>query len=150
MKQLFDDPAYRPDMIKFYPCMVAPGTALYHQYQQGKFIPISTEEAAERLVPIKEYTPEYCRIQRIQRDVPTKYWTAGVGMTNFRQFINEQYHPKCRCIRCREPRGKPVNWDQGCCDGVGNRKRSRYPHKFFIMYRLLKTPRKSSHYTASF
>ena len=112
MKQLFDDSAYRPDMIKFYPCMVAPGTALYHQYQQGKFIPISTEEAAERLVPIKEYTPEYCRIQRIQRDVPTKYWTAGVGMTNFRQFINEQYHPKCRCIRCREPRGKPVSWDQ--------------------------------------
>ena len=94
MKQLFDDPDYRPDMIKFYPTMVAPGTALYAQWKQGKFEPISTEEAAERLVPIKEYTPEYCRIQRIQRDVPTKYWSAGVGLTNFRQFIHENYHPK--------------------------------------------------------
>src|SRR3989344_7078976 len=92
--------------------MVAPGTPLSLRRKQGEWEPISTEEAAERIVPIKEYTPEYCRIQRIQRDVPTKYWTAGVGMTNFRQFINEQYHPKCRCIRCREPRGKPVNWDQ--------------------------------------
>ncbi len=110
MKQLFDDPDYRPDMIKFYPTMVAPGTTLYLQWKQGKFEPISTEEAAERIVPIKEYTPEYCRIQRIQRDVPTKYWSAGVGLTNFRQFIHERYKPKCRCIRCREPLGKKVNW----------------------------------------
>lgn len=112
MKQLFDDPEYRPDMIKYYPCMVAPGTTLYVQWKQGKFEPISTEEAVERIVPIKECTPEYCRIQRIQRDVPTKYWSAGVGLTNFRQFIHEKYHPKCRCIRCREPLGKKVNWNQ--------------------------------------
>ncbi len=111
MKQLFDDSEYRPDMIKFYPTMVAPGTALYAQWKQGKFEPISTDEAAERLIPIKEYTPEYCRIQRIQRDVPTKYWSAGVGLTNFRQFIHEKYKPKCRCIRCREPLGKKVNWN---------------------------------------
>ena len=111
MKLLFDDPDYRPDMIKFYPCMVAPGTTLYLQWKQGEFEPISTEEAAERIVPIKEYTPEYCRIQRIQRDVPTKYWSAGVGLTNFRQFIHEKYKPKCRCIRCREPLGKKVNWN---------------------------------------
>lgn len=111
MKLLFDDPDYRPDMIKFYPCMVASGTTLYLQWKQGKFEPIDTEEAALRLVPIKEYMPEYCRIQRIQRDVPTKYWSAGVGLTNFRQFIHEKYKPKCRCIRCREPLGKKVNWN---------------------------------------
>ncbi len=112
MKQLFDDPGYKPDMIKFYPCMVAPGTALYYQYKQRKFTPISTEEAAERLVPIKEYTPEYCRIQRIQRDVPTKYWSAGVDRTNFRQYLHENYQFTCRCIRCREPKGRKVNWEK--------------------------------------
>lgn len=110
MKELFDDPDYRPDMIKFYPCMVGPGTALYHQWKQGKFKPLSAEEAAERLIPIKEYTPEYCRIQRIQRDVPTKYWEAGVEKTNLRQFIHENYKVTCRCIRCREPKGRNVNW----------------------------------------
>ncbi|HIG93913.1 TPA: tRNA uridine(34) 5-carboxymethylaminomethyl modification radical SAM/GNAT enzyme Elp3 [Candidatus Woesearchaeota archaeon] len=111
MKQLFSDPAYKPDMIKFYPCMVAPGTALYYEYQKGLFTPISTQEAAERLVEIKKIVPEYCRIQRIQRDVPTKYWEAGVDQTNLRQYIHENYTFTCRCIRCREPKGKNVNWD---------------------------------------
>ncbi len=112
MKQLFEDSNYRPDMIKFYPCMVAPGTALYQQWKLGKFSPISTQEAAERLVPIKKITPEYCRIQRIQRDVPTKYWTAGVDRTNLRQYIHENYEFTCRCIRCREPQGRVVNWEK--------------------------------------
>ncbi len=111
MKQLYDDPAYRPDMIKFYPTMVAPGTALLHQWKQGKFTPIDTEEAAQRIVEIKKIIPEYCRIQRIQRDVPTKYWEAGVGLTNFRQYIHQKYTVHCRCIRCREPKGKDIDWE---------------------------------------
>lgn len=110
MKQLFNDPDYRPDMIKLYPTMVAPGTALHQQWKQGKFTPISTEEAAFRVVEFKKICPEYCRIQRIQRDVPTKYWAAGVDRTNFRQFIHQNYQFRCRCIRCREPKGKKVNW----------------------------------------
>ncbi|MBS3169254.1 tRNA uridine(34) 5-carboxymethylaminomethyl modification radical SAM/GNAT enzyme Elp3 [Candidatus Woesearchaeota archaeon] len=110
MKQLYADPDYRPDMIKFYPTMVAPGTALFQQWKQGQFLPLDTKEAAERLVEIKKIVPEYCRIQRIQRDVPTKYWEAGVGLTNFRQHIHENYVFHCRCIRCREPKGKDVNW----------------------------------------
>ena len=112
MKQLFTDPNYKPDMMKIYPCMVAPGTALYYQYKQGKFIPLSTPEAAERIVEFKKIVPEYCRIQRIQRDVPTKMWEAGVDRTNLRQFIHENYNFKCKCIRCREPKDKEINWNK--------------------------------------
>lgn len=111
MNQLFTDQGYKPDMIKIYPCMVAPGTALYQQHKLGKFTPLTTDEAAEIIVAWKKNVPEYCRIQRIQRDVPTKYWTAGVALTNFRQYIFQKYKPICRCIRCREPQGKDVNWD---------------------------------------
>ncbi|MBI1968950.1 tRNA uridine(34) 5-carboxymethylaminomethyl modification radical SAM/GNAT enzyme Elp3, partial [Candidatus Woesearchaeota archaeon] len=110
MNQLFSDPDYRPDMIKLYPCMVGPGTALYKQWQLGTFIPISTQEAAERIVEFKKIVPEYCRIQRIQRDVPTKMWSSGVDRTNLRQYIHENYSFTCRCIRCREPKGQKVNW----------------------------------------
>lgn len=112
MNQLFTDPDYRPDMIKMYPCMVAPGTALYHQFKKGAFTPITTEEAAERLVEWKNHVPEYCRIQRIQRDVPTKYWEAGVDLTNLRQYMFDHYQVQCRCIRCREPKGKPIHWNE--------------------------------------
>lgn len=111
MNQLFTDSDYRPDMIKIYPTMVAPGTALYHQHKQGKFTPLETEDAAQMIVEWKKNVPEYCRIQRIQRDVPTKYWEAGVNLTNFRQYIFDKYNPVCRCIRCREPKGKEIDWN---------------------------------------
>ena len=48
----------------------------------------------------------------MQRDVPTKFWEAGVDMTNLRQHIDEKYPVKCRDIRAREPKGKLVNWDR--------------------------------------
>ena len=112
MRQLFTDPAYKPDMIKMYPCMVAPGTALYYQYKKGEFTPIGAEEAAKRLAEFYTFVPEYCRIQRVQRDVPTKYWEAGVEMTNLRQFTDTKYENKSRDIRAREPKGKPINWEK--------------------------------------
>ncbi|MAG61114.1 tRNA uridine(34) 5-carboxymethylaminomethyl modification radical SAM/GNAT enzyme Elp3 [archaeon] len=111
MKQLFTDSGYKPDMIKFYPCMVGPGTALYYQWKEGKFKPIDTDEAASRLVPVKKIIPSYCRVQRIQRDVPTKYWEGGVGLTNFRQHLHQKVGVECRCIRCREPKNKQVDFD---------------------------------------
>jgi elongator complex protein 3 len=111
MKQLFTDTGYMPDMIKFYPCMVGPGTALYYKYKKGEFKPIDTQEAASRLVPVKKIIPEYCRVQRIQRDVPTKYWEDGVGLTNFRQHLHQKFKVECRCIRCREPKNKKVDFN---------------------------------------
>lgn len=110
MRQLFSDPDYRPDMIKLYPCMVAPGTALYYQWKQGLFTPITTAEAAKRVAEFYTFVPEYCRIQRVQRDVPTKYWEAGVDRTNLRQYTDEKYGTKSRDIRAREPKGRTISW----------------------------------------
>jgi len=109
-KQLFSNPDFRPDMLKIYPCMVSKGTLLYQDYVNKKFYALSTEEAAELIAELKKFVPEYCRIQRIQRDVPTKFWDAGVGITNLRQYIHAKFKPQCRCIRCREPQGRIVNW----------------------------------------
>ncbi len=112
MKQLFTDSDYKPDMIKMYPCMIGPGTALFYQWKAGQFQPITTEEAASRIAEWKKSVPEYCRIQRVQRDVPTKYWEAGVDKTNLRQFMHENFKIECRCIRCREPKGKKIVWEK--------------------------------------
>jgi len=111
MKLLFDSPNFRPDMLKIYPCMISKGTGLYAEYLQGTFKPLTTDEAASLIAEWKPHVPTYCRIQRVQRDVPTKYWADGVQLTNLRQYIHEKYKPTCRCIRCREPRGRPVNYD---------------------------------------
>jgi len=112
MKQLFSDPNYKPDMIKFYPCMVAEGTPLYYKFKKGEFEPISTDEAARRISEIMPAISEYCRIQRVQRDVPTKYWEAGVDRTNLRQYMDQTYGINSRDIRAREPKGRNVHWDK--------------------------------------
>lgn len=112
MKQLFSDEGYKPDMIKFYPCMVGPKTVLYEQYKAGKFTPITTDIAAKMIAEVIPFVPEYCRIQRVQRDVPTKYWEAGVDKTNLRQYMDQTYGVKSRDIRAREPKNRVVNWNK--------------------------------------
>lgn len=105
MKQLFSDPDYKPDMLKIYPCMVVPGTKLEKLYKQKKFNPITTKKATELIAKFKEFVPKYCRIMRVQRDIPTYATTAGVDKTNLRQYIQIEMKKKdiiCNCIRCRE------------------------------------------------
>ncbi len=108
-KDLFADPAYRPDSLKVYPCLVMPGTPLFEQYKRGAFVPLSTEAAASIIAQGKQFVPAYCRIMRINRDIPTKVTEAGVGKTNLRQDVEKEVQRlgiQCRCIRCREPKQK--------------------------------------------
>ncbi|MBI2655434.1 tRNA uridine(34) 5-carboxymethylaminomethyl modification radical SAM/GNAT enzyme Elp3 [Candidatus Woesearchaeota archaeon] len=105
LKELFENPDYKPDMLKIYPCMVMEGTKLYDDWKAGKFIPLSTKEAAEMIAEFKRYVPSYCRIHRIQRDIPTYVTAGGVDRTNLRQYVEKicaEKGIKCRCIRCRE------------------------------------------------
>ncbi len=103
--QLFDNTDYMPDMLKLYPCMVMEGTKLHEDWKNGKFTPLSTKEAAELIAEFKQRIPKYCRIMRVQRDIPTYVTASGVDRTNLRQYIEKickEKGIKCRCIRCRE------------------------------------------------
>jgi len=44
--------------------------------------------AAELIAEMKRYVPEYCRIMRVQRDIPTYTTSAGVDRTNLRQYVH--------------------------------------------------------------
>ncbi len=106
MKALFSNPDFRPDMLKIYPCMVFPGTKLYAEWQAGTFTPLSTEDAAEIIAEFKQFVPKYCRIMRIQRDIPSYQVAGGVQKTNLRQYVEKIQKERgivCNCIRCREP-----------------------------------------------
>ncbi len=112
-KELFSNPAYCPDALKIYPCLVFKGTKLYQQWENKEFQPIDAYEAAERIMELKKYVQPYCRIMRVQRDIPTYMVEAGVEKTNLRQEILELMRKKkivCRCIRCREPKTMEIKW----------------------------------------
>ncbi len=103
-KKLFSDENFKPDMLKIYPCIVMKGTKLEEEYLNGKYKPMSNLEAAELIAEMKRIIPEYCRVQRIQRDI-TKGITAGVDKSNLRQDVKKimkERNWECRCIRCRE------------------------------------------------
>ena len=114
-QELFENQSYRPDALKIYPCLVFKGTKLYEQWKKGEFQPIDAREAAERIVACKKYIQPYCRIMRIQRDIPTFMVEAGVEKTNLRQEVFELMKKKkviCHCIRCREPKNIQVDWNK--------------------------------------
>ena len=113
-KEVFSNPDFKPDAIKIYPCMVMPGTKLYEIWKKGAFNPMDSDKAAELISEIKKFVPKYCRIMRIQRDIPTNITSAGVDKTNLRQYIGKKMKEKnikCNCIRCREPRAREINFN---------------------------------------
>jgi elongator complex protein 3 len=102
---LFEDPRFRPDMLKIYPTLVVKGTELYGWWRDGRYNPLSTDEAVELVARMKESVPPWVRIMRVQRDIPTPIIEAGVDKSNLRQLVQKRMRERgerCRCIRCRE------------------------------------------------
>lgn len=109
---LFEFEDFQPDMLKLYPCMVLKGTKLYNLWKKKRFKPLTTKKATELILEFKRIVPEWVRISRVQRDIPTFMTEAGVDKTNLRQYVEELMKKKglkCKCIRCREPRLRKIS-----------------------------------------
>jgi elongator complex protein 3 len=108
---LFDDPGYRPDAIKLYPCVVIESAELYDWWRQGRYQPYDDETLIELLIRIKTAIPPYVRIERVIRDIPSTSIQAGCRSTNLREELVRRMHTRglaCRCLRCRQIRGDAV------------------------------------------
>lgn len=113
--RLWHDPALRPDEMKIYPTALLEGTVLYTLWQQGQYQPYPEEVLIDLLVRCKTLIPPYSRINRLMRDIPAQYIVAGTTKSNLRQIVQQRMHAHgmvCRCIRCREVRGKVVTTGQ--------------------------------------
>ncbi|MGI0131626.1 MAG: tRNA uridine(34) 5-carboxymethylaminomethyl modification radical SAM/GNAT enzyme Elp3 [Thermoplasmata archaeon] len=105
-RRIFDDPDFRPDMVKIYPTLVLAGTALYDEWRSGRYTPYDTATAVEVLAREKAILPSWVRIQRIQRDIPARLIAAGVRTSNVRELALRRLAMEgrsCACLRCREP-----------------------------------------------
>ncbi|MGB1697890.1 MAG: GNAT family N-acetyltransferase, partial [Thermoplasmatota archaeon] len=107
MRRLFAEQEWRPDMLKIYPTLVVMEgeTPLKAWWKKGKFQALDTAAAKDVVVRSFPFIPEYCRIQRIDRDIPTTHVEAGVMNSNLRQMAEEEADRKgidVREIRRRE------------------------------------------------
>lgn len=89
-RRMFDDPAFRPDMVKLYPCVVLPNAELQGWYDRGDFKPLQGEELIETMIQIQALTPLYCRVPRLIRDFPSTDISAGNKVTNLREEIERR------------------------------------------------------------
>jgi elongator complex protein 3 len=110
-RRLWDDPALRPDELKIYPTSLLAGTELHVLWQRGEYRPYDEATLVELLARCKALIPPYCRVNRLMRDIPAPDIVAGVKRSNLRQDVQRYmagHGLLCRCIRCREVRGRAV------------------------------------------
>ncbi len=109
---VFEDPAYRPDAIKLYPCVVLESAELSRWWREGRYAPYDDEALIELLLAIKQAVPPYVRIERVIRDIPSTSITAGCRVTNLRQELARRLRERglrCACIRCRQVRAETAS-----------------------------------------
>ncbi len=106
-RMMFNDPRFEPDYLKVYPAMVIPTTEMHEMWLKGKYTPYGDEELKRVLKEIKVMTPEYCRIDRLVRDISKKWVATDFMATNLRQELQKELIAEgrpCKCLRCREVR----------------------------------------------
>lgn len=105
-KILFQDPEFKPDSLKIYPTLVIKGTELYDMWKRGDYKPLTTEEGVKLLSKVMKYIPKYCRIIRVQRDIPSNKVIAGIKKSNLRELVERECEKKS--IRIKEVRYREV------------------------------------------
>ena len=110
--RLFDDPDFRPDELKIYPCSLVESAELMGYYERREWLPYSQSELTWVLTECLRRTPEYCRITRVIRDIPGTDIVTGNKVTNLRQVAEEEIRLRgleSRDIRAREIRHRSVD-----------------------------------------
>ncbi|MBI3964188.1 MAG: tRNA uridine(34) 5-carboxymethylaminomethyl modification radical SAM/GNAT enzyme Elp3 [Chloroflexi bacterium] len=104
-RQVFDDPRFRPDLLKLYPCVVTRFSELEAWVLAGRFVPYSETQVRETLAGIKRLVPRYVRIHRVFRDFTADDIRHGSRVSHVRDVVQADLAAAgtpCRCIRCRE------------------------------------------------
>lgn len=111
IRDAFYTPDFQPDHVKIYPTVVVKTAVLYRWWKEGKYTPYTQEELEQLLIDINAILPEWTRVERLIRDIPSESIVAGNKKTNLRQLL-EADGPISRDIRAREPHNAlPITMD---------------------------------------
>lgn len=127
-----------PDEIKIYPTQLLEGTGLYRLWQQDKYQPYTTEELINLIADLKPGIPNYCRVNRIIRDIPSPHIIAGNKRSSLRQDVLAELRTRgltCGCIRCHEVKGKVIIPENLCLED--HTYKAAYAEEHFLNYRTL-------------
>lgn len=104
-RELFENPAFRPDGLKIYPTLVIRGTGLYELWKTGMYRNYSPPDLIDLIARVLASVPPWVRVYRIQRDIPMPLVSAGVEVGNLRELALARMADlglPCRDVRTRE------------------------------------------------
>lgn len=104
-KELFENPAFRPDGLKIYPTLVIRGTGLYELWKNGLYKNYAPADLIDLIARILALIPPWVRVYRIQRDIPMPLVSSGVEHGNLRELCLARMRDLglvCRDVRTRE------------------------------------------------
>ncbi len=96
--RMIENPAFKPDEIKLYPCALVDGTGLVAHWHDGSWRPYTEDELVGLLADDVLATPPFCRISRMIRDISAHDIMCGNKKVNLRQMVDQEL----------SRRGKPV------------------------------------------
>lgn len=111
-ERVFDDPDFRPDELKVYPCSLIETAELMVHFERGEYRPYTQAELLDVLEHALARTPRYCRLARMIRDISSGDIVAGNRQSNFRELAERALSARGERpveIRSREIRGEPFD-----------------------------------------
>ena len=88
--RLFDDPLFRPDELKLYPCSLIETAELMRHYQAGTYQPYGPEELLSVVCEALRRAPRYCRLARVIRDISSGDIVDGNRVSNLRELAERR------------------------------------------------------------
>lgn len=112
MKEVWENPRFRPDEIKIYPMVVTDKAELTKIWKEWWFKAYDDETLIDLMSDLEAMTPEYVRINRTYRDIPASEILHWSTLSNLRQIVEEKLEKewiKLLDIRHREIKAKLNN-----------------------------------------
>ena len=94
LKEVFDNPDYRPDELKIYPMMVTDKSELTDVWKSWWFKAYDDETLIDLTADLQMMIPEYIRLNRTYRDIPASEILEWSIIANLRQIVEKRIKEK--------------------------------------------------------
>lgn len=94
LKEMIDNPDFRPDELKIYPMVVTDKSELTEVWKQGWFKAYDDETLIELTAELEAMIPEYIRLNRTYRDIPASEILEWSKLANLRQIVEQRLEKK--------------------------------------------------------
>ena len=94
LKEVFENPDFRPDELKIYPMMVTDKSELTEVWKKWWFKAYDDETLIELTATLQMMIPEYIRLNRTYRDIPASEILEWSIIANLRQIVEKRIKQK--------------------------------------------------------